>query len=147
MTDLKIATNFVKHWEGFRSAAYQCSAGIWTIGYGTTRYWHGEKVAKGQTISQEVAEYELAKHLNEIENDIKDLLTKTNLNENQMAALISFVYNVGLGAFASSTLLVRLDTKNFTEAANEILKWNKVGKTPIEGLTKRRKAERELFLK
>lgn len=144
---MSICTDFVKKWEGFRREAYQDGGGVWTIGYGTIRYWDGRRVLKGQEITLAEAEKELSKHLDEIKKDIKDLVGDVELNENQEAALGSFVYNVGLGAFASSTLLVRLHTKAFDKAADEFLRWNKDNGKVVTGLTNRRAAERELFLK
>ena len=74
-------------------------------------------------------------------------LVKSKLTQNQFDALVSFVYNVGSGNFSSSTLLVKLNQGKYLEAANEFLKWNRAGGKPLSGLTRRRAAERELFLK
>jgi lysozyme len=87
-----------------------------------------------------------------IESDIKKLV-KVPLTENQLAALIAFAYNVGINALKNSTLLKKLNGFSRNEAAQEFLKWDKYTnpqtgkKEPLAGLTKRRQAEMQLFLK
>ena len=86
-----------------------------------------------------------------IKRDAEYIATKTSvpLNENQYSALCSFIYNLGRGSFAKSTLLKRLNTGNYQAAADELLRWDKArvnGKLqPVAGLSRRRRAERELF--
>jgi GH24 family phage-related lysozyme (muramidase) len=69
------------------------------------------------------------------------------MNENQLSAVISFVYNVGIGAYHDSTLLKLLNQGDVQDAADQFMKWNKAGGQPLKGLTNRRSAERDLFLK
>ena len=74
-------------------------------------------------------------------------LLKVPINQNQFDALVSFSFNCGSGALKKSTLLRKLNARDFSGAANEFLKWNKSNGIILEGLVKRRKDERELFLK
>ena len=68
------------------------------------------------------------------------------LNENQFSALVSFVYNLGEGAFASSTLLKKLNRQKYLDVPEQILRWHRVGSRPYKGLIRRRAAEAELFI-
>lgn len=130
----------IKAFEGLRLRAYQDAVGIWTIGYGTTR-----GVRPGMTISEAEAESFLQQDLVRFEQAINDAL-KVPVNDNQFSALSCFTYNVGPGAFRSSTLLRLLNQRDVYGAADQFPRWNKAGGRPLAGLTRRRKAERELFL-
>ena len=134
--------DLIKQFEGCKLKAYQCSAGVWTIGYGHT----GSDVYKGLTITQEKAESLLKSDLIVHCNNVSKLV-KVKLNQNQFDALVSFEYNVGYGNFSSSTLLKLLNKGDYTGAAGQFEKWVYAGKTVLAGLQKRRKAEKELFLK
>ncbi|AFZ34651.1 glycoside hydrolase family 24 [Stanieria cyanosphaera PCC 7437] len=112
LTTSKAGINFIKLWEGLRLKAYRCPAGKWTIGYGTTK-----GVKAGQEITQREAESLLRNDLVVFEDATRNLV-KVQLSQNQFDALVSFVYNVGEGAFAKSTLLQVLNEGKFTEAAN-----------------------------
>jgi lysozyme len=79
--------------------------------------------------------------------DAVNELVSVKLNQNQFDALVSFVYNVGIGNFKKSTLLKMINQSNFTEAAEQFLRWNKAGGKVLKGLENRRKSERELFIK
>ncbi|NQY80383.1 MAG: lysozyme [Candidatus Caenarcaniphilales bacterium] len=141
----------IKEFEGFRNKAYLCSAGVWTIGYGSTRYSPKRKVKQGDQISLEEAEELLANDLIKFETAVNKFVT-VKINQNQFDALVCFIYNIGEGAFKSSTLLKKLKLKDFTGTADEFLRWNKApspstGKLrALPGLTRRRTAERKLFL-
>ncbi|MGB3767853.1 MAG: lysozyme [Phormidesmis sp.] len=130
----------IKSFEGLRLRAYQDAVGIWTIGYGTTR-----GVRPGMTISEAEAELFLQQDLVRFEQAINDSL-KVPVNDNQFSALSCFTYNVGPGAFRSSTLLKMLNQQDVYGAADQFPRWNKAGGRPLAGLTRRRKAERHLFL-
>lgn len=136
--------NIVKEFEGLRLKAYQDVVGIWTIGYGDTR-----GVTKGMTITKEEAEKRLTERLKEFEGYV-DEYVKAKLTQNQYDALVSLVYNIGPVNFRDSTLLKKLNATDYAGAADEFLRWNKAGVRgklrEIEGLTNRRKKERELFL-
>jgi lysozyme len=140
--------DLIKKFEGFRAKPYLCPAGKWTIGYGTTR--NVTKELDEITIDQ--AEQLLLQDISFIESDIKKMV-KVPLTENQLAALIAFAYNVGINALKNSTLLKKLNAFDRSGASSEFLKWDKYTnpktgkKEPLAGLTKRRQAEMQLFLK
>ncbi|MEO5998630.1 MAG: lysozyme [Chitinophagaceae bacterium] len=150
MTPDNACFDFVKSREGLRLTAYQDSAGIWTIGYGTIRYEDNTPVKKGDTITQAQAD-EL------IENDISVRSVKvlaailpTVITQNQFNALVSFAYNAGLGALLNSTLLKQVKANPDDPHIREsFLVWNKAhqgGKlVPIKGLTIRRGAEADMY--
>lgn len=130
----------LKNFEGVRLQAYKCPAGVITIGYGHTGMLNGKPLTMGTTITQDQAEALLKQDLVKYENYVNSL--KRDFNENQQAALVSFVYNCGLGSLQS---LCR--NRNNKQIAEALLLYNKAGGKVLAGLTKRRKAERELFLK
>jgi GH24 family phage-related lysozyme (muramidase) len=130
----------IKSFEGLRLSAYQDAVGIWTIGYGTTR-----NVKPDMTITNEQAETFLKEDLVRFEKAVNDALSVT-INDNQFSALVCFTYNVGAGALRSSTLLKKLNDNDIQGAADEFLRWNKAGGRELPGLTRRRQAERALFL-
>jgi lysozyme len=132
----------IKKFEGCRLEAYKCPAGILTIGYGHT----GSEVHLGQKITQEQAEKYLKQDITIHSNNVSRLV-KAPLNQNQFDALVSFEYNVGYGNFASSTMLKLLNQKKYTEAAAQFGRWVYANKKILQGLVKRRAAEKELFVK
>lgn len=131
----------IKEFEGLRLEAYLDVVGIPTIGYGST---HGVKL--GDKITEEEAESLLKEDL-KIYEDVVERLVKVPLTDNQFSALVSFTYNLGQGNLASSTLLKLLNKGEYTQAADQFLRWNKAGGKVYKGLTRRREAERELFLR
>lgn len=131
----------LKSFEGLRLEAYLDPVGIWTIGYGTT-----SGVYPGMRISEAQAEAFLRRDLARFENAVIDLV-RVSLNDDQFSALVSFTYNVGEGALSSSTLLRLLNRGDYRGAADQLLRWNKgEGGQELYGLTRRRRAERALFL-
>ncbi|MFK8182957.1 MAG: lysozyme [Phormidesmis sp.] len=131
----------IKSFEGLRLKAYRDAVGIWTIGYGTTR-----GVQPGMEISEAQAEAFLQEDLARFEQAINSAVTAP-LNDNQFAALVSFTYNVGSGALRSSTLLRLLNAKEHVRTvADQFPRWNRAGGRVLAGLTRRRNAERSLFL-
>lgn len=132
--------NLIKRWEGLRLTAYRDPVGVWTIGYG-----HTKDVYEGQTITVAQADAMLEAELAEYEGYVNDYVT-ANLNQNQFDALVSFVYNVGPGNFAGSTLLrkVNADPDDPTIPA-EFKRWNRAGGEILNGLTRRRNEEAELY--
>ena len=130
----------IKKYEGCRLLAYKCPAGVWTIGYG-----HTADVKSGMAITKVDAERLLLQDLKRFEEGV-EALVKVPLTSNQFSALVSFAFNCGLAALRSSTLLKKLNVGDLNGAAREILRWDKVNKKPVEGLTKRRKEEQQLFL-
>jgi lysozyme len=142
------ATKLIAKFEGLRLKAYQDSGGIWTIGYGSTKDpFTGISVKEGDIISEATALSWLKKDIAQREFALRKLI-KVPVSGNQMAALISLAYNIGLGAFQRSTLLRLLNQKApVTQVADEFLRWNRVKGQIVEGLTNRRILERKLFLK
>lgn len=138
----------IKKYEGFKSSAYKCPAGIWTIGYGTTRI-KGDPVNPGLTISKEEAESLLEDDLIPFEKCLNDSV-EVPISQNQFDALISFIYNLGCGTFKKSSLLVKLNQGKYLEAANLFLQYDKAKVSGVlkslKGLTERRNSERNLFL-
>lgn len=131
----------LKSFEGLRLEAYLDPVGIWTIGYGTT-----SGVYPGMRITEAQAEAFLRRDLARFENAVIDLV-RVPLNDDQFSALVSFTYNVGEGALASSTLLRLLNRRDYQGAADQLLRWNKGdGGQELYGLTRRRRAERAMFL-
>lgn len=141
----KAGLELIKEFEGFRSNAYLCPAGVWTIGYGTTRI-NGLKVKPGSTATREMAERYLQADLATFERNVKKLV-RVPLNDNQFSALVSFTYNCGVGAFANSTLLRLLNQGHYNQVRTQLMRWNKAGGRELAGLTRRRKAEADLFEK
>jgi GH24 family phage-related lysozyme (muramidase) len=134
--------DLIKRFEGCELEAYQDAVGIWTIGYGHT----GPNVHEGLKITQAHADAILAQDVGRFASGVAANV-KVALNQSEFDALVSFAFNVGLGAFRTSTLLKLLN--NNTDrgtVASEFLRWNKAGGKVLEGLTKRRNAEKTLFL-
>lgn len=137
--------DLIKEYEGCYLTAYKCPAGVWTIGYGTTEPINGKPISQGMKITQQQANELLIKNLKTYEKAVNDY-TKVPLNQNQYDALVSFVYNVGCNAYKTSTLLQLLNKDDYEGAANQLPRWNKAGGKVLAGLTKRREAEKKLFL-
>lgn len=138
--------DLIKQFEGFYPNAYLCPAGVPTIGFGSTMWADGRKVKLGEVISMENAEKLL---MWEINNKVH-CLNKLYLNQNQFDALMSFVYNVGVGNLMKSTLYKKaLLNPNDPTIHDEFMKWNKARVkgvlTPLKGLTRRREAESNLY--
>lgn len=135
----------IKQFEGCRLSAYQDSVGVWTIGYGWTQPVDGKPVCAGMTITQSTADSLLASGVVQYVNGVNRLV-RVALNQNQFDALVDFAYNLGVAALESSTLLKKLNAGDYRGAADEFPKWNKAGGKVLNGLVKRREAERALFL-
>jgi len=134
----------IKGFEGCSLRAYPdpaTGAEPWTIGYGAT----GPGIRPGAVWTQEQAEEDLRKRVIDlaafIDREINIILT-----DEELAALISFTYNVGKGAFDSSTLRKKINAQDIEEAAKEFPRWNKAAGKVLAGLTKRRSAEMAQFL-
>lgn len=119
--------------------AYKCPSGVYTIGYG-----HTSGVKKGQKISKAQAEAYLREDVAKFENGVNKYVSAP-LTQNQFDALVSFTYNCGLTAFKNSTLRKKLNAKDYAGAGNELLRWNKANGVVLEGLKRRRNAEKALF--
>lgn len=130
----------IKRFEGVRLTAYKDAVGIVTIGAG-----HTSNVSLSDTITPEEADEFLAIDLHHAETAVYNAI-KVPVNQNQFDALVSLTFNIGGGAFGHSTLVRVLNQNDPLHAAEQFLVWNKAGGHVIDGLTKRREAERELFL-
>ena len=159
------AIDLVKSFEGIHDGDLtviglqpkMCPAGIWTVGYGralrsktTNAFLKGasgkaEALAKYPALTVAQAEAMLAFDLNNFSAKVQGLI-KVKVNVNQYGALVSFAYNVGTGNLASSTLLKKLNARDYAGASVEFLKWDKAGGKVLKGLTLRRTAEMTLFL-
>ncbi len=132
----------IKESEGLRLSTYLDAVGKPTIGY-------GHLIRPGETfngpISQQQAEALLRKDLVDTEQGIAKAV-RVSITQGQFDALASFVFNLGAGRLRSSTLLRKLNAGDYAGAANQFLLWDKAGGKPLKGLTKRRQAERKLFL-
>jgi lysozyme len=144
--------NFIKNFEGERLKSYRDTGNIWTIGFGTT-YHHDakRKIQENDIIDKETALRWLKLDAGKFAAGVKKLV-KVPINQNQTDSLTSFAYNLGLGALQRSTLLRKLNAgAPKEEVAAEFLRWNKGRNSAgvlvvIPGLTRRREAEKELFL-
>lgn len=141
--------DIIKESEGFRADAYVDPATGGepiTIGYGSTSAAIDRPVKLGDTITKEQAEEYLAYSINK--KFMPDLrrYVKIPLTQGMIDACLSFIYNVGGGNFGSSTLVKKLNAKDYCGAADEFLRWNKAAGKVMRGLTIRRQKERDLFL-
>lgn len=135
----------IQQFEGLRLRAYQDAVGVWTIGWGSTRYRNGDKVRPGDTITEPEAEALLRATLETYEQGVLAAVTAP-LSQAQFDACVSLAYNVGVSAFANSTLVKHLNAGRVAEAADEFRRWNRAGGRVLAGLTRRREVERALFL-
>jgi lysozyme len=146
----------IKSFEGCHNSPYRCPAGLWTIGYGHVLYPDQARLK-----TPERASYALKSEHNRVwDADEIDALLAADLRkfeagvlrlcpaavDRQLDALVSFSYNCGLGSLQSSTLRMKYNREDYDGAADEFLKWNKCGGKVLNGLVRRREAERALFL-
>ena len=142
---MKIAIDIIKKFEGCKLSAYKDIVGVWTIGWGNTYYENGSKVQPDDKITQARAEALLLITVTKFWNEVKKVV-KSNVNDNQFAALVSFAYNLGIGALNKSTLLKLVNANpNDKQIANEFMKWVNAGGKPSNGLINRRSAELHLY--
>ena len=146
MTTSNVGIDLISSFESTRLKAYDDGVGVWTIGTGTTVYPNGVKVKKGDTCTLEQAKTYFKHDLVKFEKTVNGSVT-VPLNQNQFDALVSLTYNIGSGAFKSSTLLKLLNKGDYQGAADQFLAWKKAGGKVLPGLVRRREAERTLFLK
>jgi lysozyme len=137
---------FITKHEGLRLKPYLCPAKVPTIGYGNTYYLDGKRVT---LLDKEITKQEAFDMFKEIANRFAkrvDELVTSNINQNQFNALVSFAYNVGTGNFSSSTLLKKVNKNpNDLTLKAEFLRWNKAGGKVLNGLTKRRNEEADIY--
>jgi len=129
----------IKKFEGCELESYLCPAGVWTVGYGTTK-----NVVEGMTITQDMAEEMLDKDLLEFEEYV-DKLVEVPLDQSQYDALVAWTYNLGPTNLKSSTMLKVLNDSKYDEVPAQMRRWNKSNGQVLTGLVRRREAESLLF--
>lgn len=138
---MPLALDLIRKFEGCRLSAYVDAVGVVTIGWGET-----EGVRMGDRWTQERADLTLKRRVLSFMNDVLEICPALEDRPKCLAAVSSFVYNVGLANFRKSTLRKKIDAGNWTGAADEFPRWNRAGGRVLKGLTRRRNAERALFL-
>ena len=152
MTTSNNGQQVIKNFEGLRLNAYRDSAGVWTIGYGSTRYHDGKPVKPGDKLASEAQASALFNNTLGYYEDAVNHFVKVPLTQHQFDALVSFTYNLGTGALQGSTLLRKLNEKDYTGAADQFLLWDKITdpatgqKRVLDVLAQRRSEERTLFI-
>lgn len=136
----------IKRFEGLRTTAYRCPAGVWTIGYGHTSMAGPPAVTSGMTIGEADAGAILQRDVDAFAREVEASL-RVRLSGNQFAALVSFSYNVGIGNFKKSSVLAAINAGDFAAVPRRLRLWVKAGGRRLPGLVKRRAAESELFAK
>lgn len=136
---VEIAMDFIKSWEGERLDAYQCSAGVWTIGVG-----HTKGVKPNDRITEGISKILFEQDLLAFKFEMLPLV-KVEVTQGQFVALLSFVFNLGITSFKTSTLLKKLNQGDYVGASNEFLRWKFANGNVVKGLLNRRKAEKALF--
>jgi lysozyme len=138
--------DLIKKFEGFSAKPYLCSAGVPTIGYGSTYYANGVKVKMTDSpISEEWAEELLQKVVTHYERGV-DSMTRDDITQNQFDSLVSFAYNVGLTNYKNSTLLKRINANpKDPDIQKQFMKWVRAGGKVIKGLINRRTMEASLY--
>ena len=131
--------SLIKKFEGCELEAYQCAAGVWTLGYGSTK-----DVKEGDTLTQKEADNLLLHEMQEYEGYIKELI-KVPLKQNQFDALVSWVFNLGPANLKASTMLKFLNAGDYHLIPSQIKRWNKANGKVLEGLIRRREAEALMF--
>jgi lysozyme len=144
----KIAINLIKEFEGFKDYAYIDTDGTPVIGYGLSQIG-GIPVQIGDRISSTQADAALNSHIREIHREL-DKAIKVDLSDRQLSALTSLAFNVGVDSVKDSTLVQKINAQDYAGAADEFLRWDKANMqgalVQMPGLTRRRTAERQLFL-
>ena len=131
----------IKRFEGCRLEAYRCPAGVLTIGYG-----HTGNVKQGQRITQADADRLLREDAAKIESGVRAALGSVQLADCKIDALVSFAFNVGVGAFGTSTLARKVKA-NSDDASirSEFLRWVFAGGNRLQGLVRRREEEAKMY--
>ena len=143
----KEGIKILHEFEDCKLKAYLCPAKVWTIGWGNTFYADGSKVKEGDKMTQIQADRLFEVILAKFESGVRNAI-KVTLTDNQFSALVSFAYNVGLANFRGSTLLRKLNINpNDPSIGSEFLRWVNKGSAFEKGLTRRRKAESDLYFK
>lgn len=131
----------IKGFEGLFLSAYLCPAGVPTIGWGST-----EGVKLGMRITVSEAETLLRNELAKFESGVSKMV-KVKLTQHQFDALVSFSYNVGLGALERSTLLKKLNAGDYASVPSQLMRWTQGGGRELPGLVRRRRMEAEMWMR
>lgn len=136
----------IKKHEGYKNKPYLCPAGIPTIGYGNTYYPDGSKVKlTDKPLTKDIADVLLRLVVEDFEECVNKHV-KSDINQNQFDALVSFAYNLGCGNLKKSTLLKKVNLNPCDiSISNEFAKWDKAGGKRLRGLTIRRHDEAVLY--
>lgn len=147
MNITKKGIDLMKEFEGLRLEAYQDIVGVWTIGYGNTYYEDGTRVKKGDKITKERALDLYTNIMNRFSDQVRNAIVNPDrISDTQFSAMVSLAYNIGIGAFKGSTLLRKVNANPCDPTIpNEFLRWNKAGGKIVNGLTRRRQAEADLY--
>ena len=129
----------IKQWEGCKFEAYRDVGGVWTIGYGHTR-----TAKQGMVITEAEADRLLQQDLAVFEAEVARAVD-VDLTDNQFAALVSWSYNIGVGAMRRSSLIRKLNAGEYDAVPSELARWNKVQGKVVKGLSNRRAAEAGLW--
>ena len=139
MKSTNYAILLIKSFEQLRLNSYLCPAGVWTIGYG-----HTDGVNQGMLITEKTADGFLKQDIRNAEHCINQM--DVDLTQEQFDALVSFVFNVGVQAFNTSTLKKKiLKNPNGPSIADEFRRWVYAGNKMLPGLIKRREQEIKLY--
>jgi lysozyme len=142
MSALEILIKLIKESEGCQLTSYKCPAGIWTLGYGQT-----QNIKQGMTWTQQQADEDVViTALAVLNQAVKYSPILATVNIEKLAAIADFIYNLGVGNYAKSTLKKQVDAGNWMAASSEIKKWNKAAGKELKGLTIRRVKEAHLLL-
>ena len=138
--------SMIERFEGCLLKASNKLDGVWTIGYGQTGSYYGKRVHRGMTTTKAEAHTWLRDHSIKTYEDAVTQAVKVPLNQNRFDALVSFAYNVGVGALKQSTALRKLNADDYAGAVDALTMWTKCNGKVLAGLVRRRKEERALFL-
>jgi lysozyme len=140
------ASTLCRKFEGLYRLPYLCPAGVWTIGYGATYYENGVRVKPTDLIiTKERAEKLLQWHLKNVYLPAVFKYCPHVDSPSKLAALIDFVFNLGEGRLATSTLKRKVNAKQYDLVPQELMKWNRGGGRVLRGLSLRREAECQLW--
>lgn len=137
---MELAAHLIEGFEGCKLTSYQDQRGIYTIGWGST----GPDIGVGLRWTQAQADERFQEDLDKFMHGVLELV-KVSLAANQIAALTSFAYNIGLGNFARSGCLRFVNLEQFRVAMDNLQLWNKAGAYVSQGLVSRRSKERATF--
>jgi len=136
--------DLIKYFEGFKKEAYPDTGGVWTIGYGTTRYSKFKRVKKGDVVTKTQAEAYLKEDVARFVKAVNKRVT-VPLEQHQFDALVCWTYNLGETNLRKSTMLKVLNKGLYDQVPNQMRRWNKDNGKVIRGLVRRRHAEATLF--